>query len=60
MRADSERRDRRDLVVTALAVSLLTVAACSDSSGRNVRDCSQWRTESIPGCYDGQGGGDMN
>ena len=60
MRADSERRDRRDLVVSALAVSLLTVAACSDPSGRNVRDCSQWRTESIPGCYDGQGGGDMN
>jgi hypothetical protein len=60
MRTDSERRDRRDVVVTVLAVSLLTVAACSDPSGRNVRDCSQWRTESIPGCYDGQGGGDMN
>ena len=60
MRANSERSDCRHLVVIVLAVSLLTVAACSDPSGRNVRDCSQWRTESIPGCYDGQGGGDMN
>jgi len=46
----------------ALAIILIffTVAACSDPSGRNVRDCSQWRTESIAGCYDGQGGGDLN
>ena len=47
-------------VIAALGFAFLTIAACSDPSGRNVRDCSQWRTESIPGCYDGQGGGDMN
>jgi hypothetical protein len=43
------------------AIPVLEVAATrTDGSGRNLRDCSQWRTESIPGCYDGQGGGDMN
>jgi hypothetical protein len=47
-------------VIATLVVALLALAACSDSSGRNIRDCSQWPTESIPGCYDGQGGGDMN
>jgi len=39
------------------ALQLLAVAACSGNAGANLRDCSQWRTESIPGCYDGQGGG---
>jgi hypothetical protein len=47
-------------VIATLGLALLAIAACSDGSGRNIRDCSQWRTESIPGCYDGQGGGDMN
>jgi hypothetical protein len=37
------------------ALSLTALAACY--SGPNLRDCSQWRTDSIPGCYDGQGGG---
>ena len=46
--------------LTTKSKAMLGIAACSDPSGRNVRDCSQWRTESIPGCYDGQGGGDMN
>jgi hypothetical protein len=58
-------RARRPMLSAALAIAsicfvFLAVAACSDPSGRNIRDCSQWRTESIPGCYDGQGGGDMN
>ena len=38
-------------------LSLLALAACSGNAGANFRDCSQWRTDSIPGCYDGQGGG---
>jgi hypothetical protein len=44
---------------------LLALAACSDVTnyardGRaiNLRDCSNWSTRSIPGCYDGQGGRD--
>ena len=36
---------------------LLPLAACGGNAGANIRDCSQWRTESIPGCYNGQGGG---
>ena len=57
MRAEFRDRQLRNYIaVAALAVSLLAVAACSEG-GRNIRDCSQWRTESIPGCYDGQGGG---
>ncbi len=47
-----------------LLVSLIALGACADMTnyardGRaiNLRDCSQWATESIPGCYDGQGGG---
>jgi hypothetical protein len=36
-------------------LSLAVLAACY--SGPNLRDCSEWRTDSIPGCYDGQGGG---
>jgi hypothetical protein len=64
MRSDSELRDRlrqpqSHVVLIGLALSLLLVAACREG-GANIRDCSQWRTESIPGCYDGQGGGDMN
>jgi hypothetical protein len=37
------------------SLSLAALAACY--SGPNLRDCSEWRTDSIPGCYDGQGGG---
>jgi hypothetical protein len=37
-----------------IALSLSALAACYD--GPNLRDCSQWRTSSIGGCYDGQGG----
>jgi hypothetical protein len=48
------------LAIASMCFVFLAVAACSDPGGRNIRDCSQWRTESIPGCYDGQGGGDMN
>jgi hypothetical protein len=36
------------------ALSLAALAACY--SGPNQRDCSKWRTESIPGCYVGEGG----
>ena len=56
----SSRPSGRLIAIAALGMALLGIAACSDPSGRNVRDCSQWRTESIPGCYDCQGGGDMN
>ncbi|HEV2549792.1 MAG TPA: hypothetical protein VGU20_20930 [Stellaceae bacterium] len=41
------------LIVIALAMSAL--AGCYN--GLDLRDCSEWRTTSIPGCYDGQGGG---
>jgi hypothetical protein len=63
--AVSRIRVRRPMLSPFLAIAsmcfvFLAVAACSDPTGRNIRDCSQWRTESIPGCYDGQGGGDMN
>ncbi len=47
-----------------LLLSLLALAACGDwtnyaRDGRsiNIRDCTEWRTESVSGCYDGQGGG---
>jgi len=50
-----------------LLLSLLALAACSDTinyarDGRsiNTRDCSEWRTESVAGCYDGQGGNGKN
>ena len=40
------------LILIALALS--AISACYD--GPNLRDCSEWRTRSIAGCYDGQGG----
>ncbi|HEV2549173.1 MAG TPA: hypothetical protein VGU20_17660 [Stellaceae bacterium] len=43
---------RAKLILIVLALS--TLAACYD--GPNLRDCSEWRTRSIAGCYDGQGG----
>jgi hypothetical protein len=42
------------LLIIVLALDAL--AACYN--GPNLRDCSEWRTDSIPGCYDGQGGRD--
>jgi hypothetical protein len=54
-------------VGAGLLLSLLALAACSDTinfarDGRsiNMRDCTEWRTESIAGCYDGQGGNGKN
>ncbi len=41
-----------------IGIILTTLAACYD--GPNLRDCSEWATTSIPGCYDGQGGGGRN
>jgi hypothetical protein len=38
-----------------VALWLLALGGCYN--GPNLRDCSEWRTDSIPGCYDGQGGG---
>jgi len=35
----------------AAVLSLLALAACS-YSGPNLRDCSEWRTNSVPGCWD--------
>ncbi|HEV2545711.1 MAG TPA: hypothetical protein VGU20_00075 [Stellaceae bacterium] len=46
------------LRLTFCALSLAVLAACYN--GPNLRDCSEWRTDSIPGCYDGQGGGGKN
>jgi hypothetical protein len=50
-----------------LLLSLVALAACSDTvnyarDGRsiNTRDCTEWRTESVAGCYDGQGGNGKN
>ena len=43
---------RKRLLITGLMLSAL--AACYD--GPNLRDCSEWRTTSIGGCYDGQSG----
>jgi hypothetical protein len=37
-----------------IVVALVALAACY--SGPNLRDCSEWQTTSIAGCYDGQGG----
>jgi len=42
--------------VMVAIMTLSTLAACYD--GPNLRDCSEWRTTSIGGCYDGQGGRD--
>jgi hypothetical protein len=70
---DSERgeqprslRSRRG-VGAALLMALLALVACTDTinfarDGRsiNMRDCSEWRTESVSGCYDGQGGNGKN
>jgi hypothetical protein len=67
---DRGARPRRNVMVlgsravgAGLLLSLLTLVACSDTinyarDGRsiNLRDCTEWRTESIGGCYDGQGG----
>jgi hypothetical protein len=63
--ARSRRYVRGSRAVGAgLLLSLLALAACSDTvnyarDGRsiNTRDCTEWRTESVAGCYDGQGGG---
>ena len=50
-----------------LLLSSLALAACGDvinyaRDGRsiNTRDCTEWRTDSIAGCYDGQGGNGKN
>jgi hypothetical protein len=43
------------LRLASCGVFLVALAACY--GGPNLRDCSNWRTDSIPGCYDGQGGG---
>ena len=50
-----------------LLLALLALAACGDTinyarDGRaiNLRDCSDWATQSIPGCYDGHGGNGRN
>jgi hypothetical protein len=32
------------------AVFLFALTACY--SGPNLRDCSEWRTNSVPGCWD--------
>jgi hypothetical protein len=40
------------LIIAAGMLSAL--AGCYH--GSNLRDCSEWRTTSIGGCYDGQGG----
>ena len=37
-----------------VVVALGALAACYN--GPNLRDCSEWRTISIAGCFDGQGG----
>jgi hypothetical protein len=50
----SGRSMRMRLVIIVLALGAL--AACYN--GPNLRDCSEWRTTSIAGCYDGQGGRD--
>ena len=42
------------LKVIIVIMMLGALAACYD--GPNLRDCSEWRTTSIAGCYDGQGG----
>ena len=70
---DPDRGDqRRSLpkyvnIGAGFALSLLALAACADTinfarDGRsiNIRDCTEWRTESVSGCYDGQGGGGKN
>jgi hypothetical protein len=59
MRIDAKCLDGRGqryyLVIVGAVSSLLALTACYD--GPNLRDCSQYATTSIPGCYDGQGGG---
>ena len=54
-RVAAERTEMMFVRLVFGALSLTALAACY--SGPNLRDCSQWRTDSIPGCYDGQGGG---
>ncbi len=70
MTSDPNRSDQRPRGLSlgrclgaVLLVPLLVLAACGDvtnyaRNGRaiNLRDCSDWATRSIPGCYDGQGG----
>ncbi len=66
---DPERSDKRRSLPkhvktgVGLLLSLVALSACSDTinyarDGRsiNMRDCTEWRTESVSGCYDGQGG----
>lgn len=72
MTIDLDRSDRRrplpNLSAGAgLLLALVALAACSDTinyarDGRsiNTRDCTEWRTESVAGCYDGQGGNGKN
>jgi hypothetical protein len=42
--------------IKLMVLGLLLSALAGCYSGPNLRDCSEWRTTSIPGCYDGQGG----
>jgi hypothetical protein len=54
-RAATEKTEMMLMRIAFCSLSLAALAACY--SGPNLRDCSEWRTDSIPGCYDGQGGG---
>ena len=51
--------------VLLFVLPLLTACAdmvnyARDGRSINMRDCSEWRTESVSGCYDGQGGNGKN
>jgi hypothetical protein len=35
---------------SAAVLAILALSACYD--GPNLRDCSEWRTNSVPGCWD--------
>jgi hypothetical protein len=56
MRSERELRNylremQSRAVVIGAALSVLALAACYH--GPNLRDCSQWSTTSIAGCFDG-------
>jgi hypothetical protein len=45
------RTVQSNAVVIGAVISLLALAACYH--GPNLRDCSQWSTQSTAGCFDG-------
>jgi len=47
--SQSRREEAMRAAISIAILFLITLSACS-YNGPNLRDCSEWRTRSIPGC----------